>query len=185
MRKNLDPATIKSAAKGDERAFSVLYEHYKPLVFSICLRIGKSPDLAEDLTQEIFVTVFKKLKTFAFDSQLSTWLYRIAVNQVLMYFRSNKKRLQFLTVDELTPNLIPFYQLSLDERILLDDALGQLAPGYGTIFELKEIFGYDHREIGNLLGISEGTSKSQAHKAKQRLQKLVNRKANPKLVTTL
>jgi RNA polymerase sigma-70 factor (ECF subfamily) len=136
---------------------------------------------AEDLTQDAFLQVFRKLATFRGDSALSTWLYRIAVNTVLMHFR--KKALKQVSLDE------PFNQdaklvrreygskdgrlVGSVDRIALSRAIKELPDGYRTIFLLHEVEGYEHQEIAELLDCSVGNSKSQLHKAKLRIRELL------------
>src|SRR5436189_5292429 len=136
---------------------------------------------AEDLTQDAFLQVFRKLATFRGDSALSTWLYRIAVNTVLMHFR--KKALRQISLDE------PYNQdakqvrreygsrdgrlVSSVDRIALARAIKELPVGYRTIFLLHEVEGYEHQEIAELLDCSVGNSKSQLHKAKLRIRELL------------
>jgi len=136
---------------------------------------------AEDLTQDAFLQVFRKLGTFRGDSALSTWLYRIAVNTVLMHFR--KKALKQISLDE------PYSQdakvvrreygsrddrlTGCVDRIALARAIKELPDGYRTIFLLHEVEGYEHQEIAELLDCSVGNSKSQLHKAKLRIRELL------------
>jgi RNA polymerase sigma-70 factor (ECF subfamily) len=136
---------------------------------------------AEDLTQDAFMQVFRKLATFRGDSALSTWLYRIAVNTVLMHFR--KKALKQISLDEPYNNdarTVRREYGSKDDRlsgcvdrIALTRAIRELPDGYRTIFLLHEVEGYEHQEIAELLDCSVGDSKSQLHKAKLRIRELL------------
>jgi RNA polymerase sigma-70 factor (ECF subfamily) len=138
---------------------------------------------AEDLTQEAFLQVFRKLPTFRGDSALSTWMYRVAVNTVLMYFRK-RGRPQF-SIDEEPANnengkskkrdygTIDFQLSGCVDRIALARAIRELPHGYRTIFLLHEVEGYEHREIARLLKCSIGNSKSQLHKARLRMRELL------------
>src|SRR5580704_4797715 len=135
---------------------------------------------AEDLTQEAFLHVFRKLAAFRADSALSTWLYRVTVNTVLMYFR--KKSLCVVSVDQPSnddnpmPREFPTTDCRLTscvDRMALNRALAELPNGYRKIFLLHEIAGYEHREIAKFLGCSVGNSKSQLHKARQRIRELL------------
>jgi RNA polymerase sigma-70 factor (ECF subfamily) len=136
---------------------------------------------AEDLTQDAFMQVFRKLSTFRGDSALSTWLYRIAVNTVLMHFR--KKALRQISLDEpynQDARLVRREYGSKDDRlsgcvdrIALTRAIRELPHGYRTIFLLHEVEGYEHQEIAELLDCSVGNSKSQLHKAKLRIRELL------------
>ena len=136
---------------------------------------------AEDLTQDAFLQVFRKLENFRGDSALSTWLYRVAVNTVLMHFR--KKGLKHVSLDEPAtrePGSPKREYGRVDERlsnsvdrIALTRAMNDLPAGYRTIFLMHEVKGYDHREIARLLSCSIGNSKSQLHRAKAKMRDLM------------
>jgi RNA polymerase sigma-70 factor, ECF subfamily len=174
---------VKRAQIGDADAFASLFHAHKAKVYSVCLRMTNNTAEAEDLTQDAFLQVFRKLATFRGDSALSTWLYRIAVNTVLMHFR--KKALKQVSLDE------PFSQdakvvrreygsrddrlTGCVDRIALARAIKELPDGYRTIFLLHEVEGYEHQEIAELLDCSVGNSKSQLHKAKLRIRELLGR----------
>jgi RNA polymerase sigma-70 factor (ECF subfamily) len=170
---------VREALDGDADAFASLFHLHKHRVFAVCLRMTNNIAEADDLTQEVFIQAFRKLSTFRGESALSTWLYRLAVNSALMHFRKHPhpqvsldetgehdgagltKREHGRPDDRLTSSL---------DRIALVRALEALPRGYRTIFELHEIGGYDHREIARLLHCSVGNSKSQLHKAKERIR---------------
>jgi RNA polymerase sigma-70 factor, ECF subfamily len=174
---------VQRAQQGDSDAFATLFHSHKARIYSVCLRMTNNTAEAEDLTQDAFVQVFRKLATFRGDSALSTWLYRIAVNTVLMYFR--KKTLRQISLDE------PYSQdaktvrreygsrddrlTGCVDRIALARAITELPTGYRTIFLLHEVEGYEHQEIAELLKCSVGNSKSQLHKAKLRIRELLAR----------
>src|SRR5256886_1482179 len=174
---------VKRAQQGDSDAFASLFYSHKARIYSVCLRMTNNTAEAEDLTQDAFLQVFRKLATFRGDSALSTWLYRIAVNTVLMHFR--KKALRQVSLDE------PYNQdakqvrreygsrdgrlVSSVDRIALARAIKELPVGYKTIFLLHEVEGYEHQEIAELLDCSVGNSKSQLHKAKLRIRELLGR----------
>lgn len=178
-----DVDVIRLAQQGDADAFASLFHTHKTRIYSLCLRMTNNTAEAEDLTQEAFLQVFRKLPTFRGDSALSTWLYRIAVNTVLMHFR--KKTPRQVSLDEpYERDGKPFRREygSLDgrlacsvERIALTQAIKELPDGYRTIFLLHEVDGYDHREIAELLDCSVGNSKSQLHKAKLRIREFLKR----------
>src|SRR5450755_2129450 len=188
-RLDSDLDLLKRAQQGDADAFASLFHVHKAKVYSVCLRLTNNTAEAEDLTQDAFVQVFRKLATFRGDSALSTWLYRIAVNTVLMRFR--KKALRQISLDE------PCNQVERSgrreygtsdtrlagsiDRIALTRAIGELPEGYRTIFLLHEVEGYEHQEIAELLGCSAGNSKSQLHKAKLRMRDFL---ANPPATRT-
>jgi len=183
VRYDSDLNLIKRAQQGDADAFACLFHSHKARIYSVCLRMTNNTAEAEDLTQDAFLQVFRKLATFRGDSALSTWLYRIAVNTVLMHFRKNA--LRQISLDE------PYSQdakvvrreygsrddrlTGCVDRIALARAIKDLPDGYRTIFLLHEVEGYEHQEIAELLDCSVGNSKSQLHKAKLRIRELLGR----------
>jgi RNA polymerase sigma-70 factor, ECF subfamily len=179
---NSDAALVRRALDGDGDAFASLFHLHKSRVYAVCLRMTKNTAEADDLTQDVFIQVFRKLSTFRGESALSTWLYRLAVNTALMHFRKQAPRQVSLDDNsDHDANPVPKREhgrrddrlsSSLD-RIALTRALESLPAGYRTIFELHEIKGYGHREIAKLLRCSVGNSKSQLHKAKQRIREFL------------
>jgi RNA polymerase sigma-70 factor (ECF subfamily) len=169
---------VKHAQLGDSDAFASLFHRHKARVYSVCLRLTNNAAEAEDLTQDAFVQVFRKLSSFRGDSALSTWLYRIAVNTVLMRFR--KKALRQVSLDEPYTQDTRFIHREYGrkdarlagsiDRIALTRAIAELPTGYRTVFLLHEVEGYEHQEIAELLNCSVGNSKSQLHKAKLRIR---------------
>jgi len=184
-----DLELVKRAQRGDSDAFAALFYAHKPRVYSLCLRMTNNTAEAEDLTQDAFLQVFRKLATFRGDSALSTWLYRVAVNTVLMHFR--KKGLRQVSLDESSSQdtrVVKREYGSLDERlsgcvdrIALARAMQDLPAGYRTIFLLHEIKGYEHQEIARILRCSVGNSKSQLHKAKLKMRELLGYHKNEML----
>jgi RNA polymerase sigma-70 factor, ECF subfamily len=180
---NSDRVLVQRALHGDADAFSTLFQVHKGRVYAVCLRMTNNTADADDLTQEAFIQAFRKLATFRGESALSTWLHRVAVNTALMHFR--RQSTPHASLDQpagAETSKREFGQhdnhlsCSLD-RIALVRALEALPAGYRTIFELHEISGYGHREIAKLLRCSVGNSKSQLHKAKQRIREcLVSRR---------
>jgi RNA polymerase sigma-70 factor (ECF subfamily) len=180
-RLETDLDLVKRAQEGDTDAFASLFYSHKARIYSVCLRMTNNTAEAEDLTQDAFLQVFRKLATFRGDSALSTWLYRIAVNTVLMHFR--KKALKQVSLDEpysQDAKLVRREYGSRDDRlsgtvdrIALARAITELPYGYRTIFLLHEVEGYEHQEIAELLDCSVGNSKSQLHKAKLRIRELL------------
>jgi RNA polymerase sigma-70 factor (ECF subfamily) len=181
-----DAELVKKAQQGDADAFATLFYTHRPRVYSLCLRMTNNTAEAEDLTQDAFLQVFRKLSTFRGDSALSTWLYRVAVNTVLMHFR--KKGLRQVSLDESSnqdTRLLKREYGSVDERlsgsvdrIALARAMQELPAGYRTIFLLHEIKGYEHQEIARILRCSVGNSKSQLHKAKLKMRELLGYEKN-------
>jgi RNA polymerase sigma-70 factor, ECF subfamily len=169
---------ISRVVKGEEEAFAELYEAHKSHVYSLCLRMTANVAEAEDLTQDAFIQVFRKLGTFRGDSALSTWIYRVASNTALMHFR--KKVLRQVSLDQPTSQDAPKEQFDLSQddgrlrgtvdRIALIRAIGELPHGYRTIFLLHDAEGYGHQEIARLLKCSIGNSKSQLHKARLKIR---------------
>jgi RNA polymerase sigma-70 factor (ECF subfamily) len=174
----------RRAQAGDADAFATLFHAHKTRVYSLCLRMTSNVAEAEDLAQDAFLQVFRKLATFRGDSALSTWLYRITVNTVLMHFR--RKSLFRVPLDEPLDNTAGTKSIRREHgtrdgrleisvtRVALTRAIGELSAGYRAIFLLHEIEGYQHREIADLLGCSVGTSKSQLHKAKLRIREILS-----------
>lgn len=176
-----DADLVRRAREGDSDAFETLFNAHKTKIYSLCLRMTSNTAEAEDLTQDAFLQVFRKLGTFRGDSALSTWLYRVAVNTVLMHFR--KKGLRQVSLDEPSTQdaRVPKREHgSVDgklagtvDRIALTRAMKELPAGYRNIFLLHEVKGYEHNEIARLLRCSVGNSKSQLHKAKSRMRALL------------
>jgi len=174
---------VKRAIDGDADAFASLFQLHRGRVYAVCLRMTNNSADADDLTQEAFIQAFRKLATFRGESALSTWLHRVAVNTALMHFRKRVTAQSSLDgPSETEPGRREFgrqderLKYSLD-RIALKRALDALPFGYRTIFELHEFDGYGHREIAKILHCTVGNSKSQLHKAKQRIREcLVSRR---------
>jgi RNA polymerase sigma-70 factor (ECF subfamily) len=166
------------AAKGDMEAFEEIYRRHHRLVYGLCLRMTQNVAEAEDITQEIFITLFRKVGSFRGESAFTTWLHRLTINQVLMHFRKTKARKEEQAEDDPEqadagerasgPRATP-----LIDRIAIDGALAQLPPGYRATFVLYDIEGYEHEEVASLLGCAVGTSKSQLHKARVKLRKIL------------
>lgn len=174
---------VRLAAAGDLKAFEDIYKAHHRRVYSLCLRMTRNVSEAEDLTQDVFVQLFRKLKTFRGESSFSTWLHRITVNAVLMHFRKPVVRVEQTTYDgndqhELLRERLTASTFSVVDRISLDEALLQLAPGYRAVFILHDVEGYEHTQIGEILGCSVGTSKSQLHKARLRLRALLRKRVS-------
>ena len=172
---------IEKAKQGDAQAFEVLYNLHKRRVYSLCLRMTANAAEAEDLTQEAFLQLFRKIGTFRGESAFSTWLHRMAVNVVLMQLR--KKNLPVVpledtmeTEDEAPKKELGAADLKLAgsiDRLQLERAIERLPPGYRTIFVLHDVEGFEHNEIADIAGCSIGNSKSQLHKARIKLRELL------------
>lgn len=177
-----DHELAQQAGTGDLVAFEELYRRHYRRVYSLCLRMTANPEEAEDLTQETFIQLHKKIGSFRGDSAFTTWLHRMTVNQVLMHFRRRKSRPEYTTTDGETPvQIVQGTQnqnkMPVVDKIMLENAITQLAPGYRAVFVLHDVEGHEHREIAEMLGISEGTSKSQLHKARLKLRSLIRQQA--------
>lgn len=188
-----EASLVLTAQQGDADAFAALFNAHKAKVYSICLRMTCNSAEAEDLTQDVFLHVFRKLATFRRDSAFSTWLYRVTVNTVLMHFR--KKNLCHLSLDEPVNHAsgarvreygkVDDELVGVVDRITVSRAMKELPSGYRTVFVLHEVNGYEHHDIARLLRCSIGTSKSQLHKAKARIRELLrleSRHARPTAV---
>jgi len=177
---------VRQAQLGDKEAFARLYETHKRRVYAICLRITREKAEAEDCAQEAFLQCFQKLPTFRGDSALSTWLYRLTVNVVLMRLRTSHGKPVSLdtggtqedSAEGTMLNACPVDDLQLTgaiDRIAIHRALRKLPPGYRTIFLLHDVEGKAHSEIARELGCSIGNSKSQLHQARVRLRRFLRR----------
>ena len=173
---------IDRAKQGDAGAFEYLYDLHKRRVYSLCLRMTGNTAAAEDLTQEAFLQLFRKIGTFRGESAFSTWLHRMAVNVVLMQLR--KKNLPVVPIDETSegeeegtirkePGAPDSRLAGSIDRLHLQRAVDELPPGYRTIFVLHDVEGYEHNEIAEMIGCSIGNSKSQLHKARIKLRDLL------------
>lgn len=170
---------IQRAQAGDGQAFSTLYAMHKRRVYSLCLRMVHHVEDAEDLTQEAFLQIYRKLHTFRGESAFSTWLHRVVVNVVLMSLRKRTGRelpLEDMAQEEerdVPQAVLAFEDPELRQslsRIALERALDHLPPGYRLVFALHDIFGYEHQEAAEMLGCSAGNCKSQLHKARMKLR---------------
>jgi RNA polymerase sigma-70 factor (ECF subfamily) len=175
-----DLELARRAAAGDAAAFEKLYEQHHRRVYSLCLRMLGSASQAEDMTQEAFLQVYKKIGSFRGDSAFTTWLHRLTVNQVLMHFRKRGVKLEHTSEEGDFTNVVetPIQstrRISMVDRLGLERAISELPPGYRTVFVLHDVEGYEHEEIANLLNVSIGTSKSQLHKARMRLRELLTK----------
>ena len=175
---------IRLAQQGDAAAFETIYQLHSRRVYALCLRMSGDPVEAEDLTQEAFLQLFRKIHTFRGESAFSSWMHRLTANIVLMRFR--KKRPVPVSLEEIArpddetdrPTFeigVPDLRLTgLFDRLNLHAALEQLPRGYKSMFVLHDVHGYEHNEIASMLGCSVGNSKSQLHKARKRLRELLH-----------
>ncbi len=174
---------IRMAQRGDEGAFERLYRLHSARVYALCMRMLRNADEAEDSTQEVFLHVFRKIQGFRGASAFSTWLHRVAVNTVLMRIRGSKQAKAALVenTEGNEENGIPRREFGAPDlhlegyidRAAIENAIKQLPPRCKLMFVLYDIQGYAHSEIAKLLGCSVGNAKSQLHKARVRLRKLL------------
>lgn len=180
-----DADAVRLAQKGDAAAFERVYRLHSRRVYSLCVRMVKDPAEAEDLAQDVFLHLFRKIGTFRGESAFSTWLHRMTVNIVLMRLR--RKRIAKISVDAITnpgdesdaqPTEFGCPDLRLNgviDRIALQTAVDELAPGYRAIFILHDVQGFKHTEIAQIFGFSVGNSKSQLHKARALIRQLLQK----------
>jgi RNA polymerase sigma-70 factor (ECF subfamily) len=182
-RSATEAEAIRLAQAGDAAAFEHLYQLHSRRVYALCLRMVGNPSDAEDLMQEAFLQLFRKIGTFRGESAFSTWLHRMTVNVVLMRLR--KKSLPAASLEEATepdeetggPRKdfgAPDLRLSgAVDRVNLERSIEKLPRGYRTVFVLHDVQGFEHNEIAGIMGCSVGNSKSQLHKARTRLRELL------------
>lgn len=156
-----DYTLAQRTVAGDIHAFEQLYERHNRRVYSLCLRMTNNSTDAEDLTQEVFVQVFRKISSFRGQAAFTTWLHRLTVNQVLMHFRKRGVRLEKTTEEGETPVQVVMgtenpRTMPIIERLALNDAIAQLPPGYRLVFTLHDIEGREHEEIAAMLGRFSG-----------------------------
>jgi RNA polymerase sigma-70 factor (ECF subfamily) len=167
---------IENSRNGDPNAFQMLYENYSRYVYRRCLRFTHDPATAEDLSQDVFIQVWRKISSFRGDSTFKTWLHRIATNVVFMHLRNNRRHpppeqydlwaRDGRYVEERFPSSPP----RLDDCLLLHQVVSTLSPGHRTALILHDVAGYKHREIAQILSIPSGTSKSNLYRARQRIR---------------
>ena len=170
-----DTALVASVQAGDVDAFEALYKQHAARIYSLASRMAGSPDEGEDLVQEIFLQAYRKLGSFKGDASVGTWLYRLAVNHCLDFVRSRRAKMGRVTdtldaagsFEPVSPRETPLTRLDLAR------AIEQLPPGCREAFVLHDVEGFEHREIAAMLGIAEGTSKSQVFKARMKLRGLL------------
>ena len=176
-----DSELILRAQEGDEQACAAIFDLHRRRVYSTCLLMTKNVSDAEDLMQDAFIQIFRGLRSFRGDSAFSTWIYRVVVNTVLMTRR--KRHLKEVSLDE--PATLDYSPVPREfgrddtklvgavDRVALTQAANELPEGCRTIFMLHEVEGYEHHEIAEQLSCSIGNSKSQLHKARLKMRKLL------------
>ena len=165
---------VKDCKKGVRKAQFELYQLYSKAMFNICLRMLKNEADAEDLLQNSFIDVFTKLDTFRFQSTIGAWIKRIVVNNCINFLK--KRRLYFEEIDDRIGDREDT-QVEEEPRLsvqAIKDAIFQLPDGYRVVFSLYQMEGYDHKEIAEILNVSEQTSKSQYSRARKKLRELLS-----------
>lgn len=173
-----DFALAQRVAEADRTAFEILYKRHYRRVYSVVMRMAQNASEAEDLTQEVFIQLYRKAGSFRGESAFTTWLHRMTVNQVLMHFRKRSNKDERTTDDGETPEQIvngteSAARMPVVNRLALNKAIAQLPNGYRTVFVLHDVEGYEHEEIARFMQFSVGTSKSQLHKARLKLRNLL------------
>jgi RNA polymerase sigma-70 factor (ECF subfamily) len=169
------PDLVARCQAGDVDAFAELYARHSARIFSLASRMAGSPETGEDLLQEIFLQAYRKIGGFKGDAAVGTWLYRLALNHCLDFVRSRQAKMEKATaaIDEESGPPIVARRESPIERLDLERAIRQLPEGCREVFVLHDVEGYEHKEIAAMLGIAEGTSKSQVFKARMKLRALL------------
>jgi RNA polymerase sigma factor (sigma-70 family) len=168
-----DSDLLEGCLAGNRQMQEALYRRFSPLMYAVCLRYAGNAPEAEDILQEGFIKVFKKLDSFRREGSFEGWIRRIFVNTAIEHFRRKK---YLVPVTEKEEGSLEGNYLSALDGLAEKDILKlvqELSPGYRTVFNMYGVEGYSHKEIAALLGISEGTSKSQLSRAKSILQGLV------------
>ncbi len=174
---------IEQLRAGKTGGFEFIYNLHKRRVYNLCLRISGNRAIAEELTQDAFLNVFRKIHTFRGEAAFSTWLHRVAANCALMYIREQKSRIAEAPLQDYEETDDGNQRETLGrpdaslavclDRVELEHAIDQLPPGYRLVLVLHDIEGYEHSEIAEVLGCSVGNTKSQLHKARLKLRKLL------------
>jgi RNA polymerase sigma factor (sigma-70 family) len=178
---------IKGCIDGNRQMQELLYKKFSQKMYGVCLRYSGNVDDANDLLQEGFIKVFKNLLKFRGDGSLEGWIRRIFVNTSIEHFR---KKVKLYNVTEVQENTIEDTDLNILDTLAEKDIIilvNELSPGYKTVFNMHVIEGYSHKEIADMLGITEGTSKSQLARAKgvlkKSLEKMINKTTNDTINT--
>lgn len=182
MNKNSEYELIKKCAEGDRVAQKKLYEQYARVMFGVCLRYCSNGEEAKDILQEGFMKVFNKIGQFAQTGSFEGWMKRIFVNTALEYYRINKVHMYHSDSEAAAENQYNDYTVERMGQKEILEVMNKLAPGYRMVLNLFIVEGYGHAEIAEMLGISEGTSKSQLSRARVILQEELSKIMNYKHV---
>ena len=174
-----DLELAQRCGQGDPDAFEQLYRAHAGRLYTLIVRMVASAETAEDLLQEVFLNAYRKVNLFRGDSSLGTWLYRLAVNHCLDVLRGRQAKMTRVTesLDEdgaAEPAAVSPVVPTAVSRLDLERAIARLPPGCRTAFVLHDVEGFEHNEIARMLGVSEGTSKSQVHKARMKLRAMLS-----------
>lgn len=172
--KNKHAKLIERCVDGDQKAFFEIYKLYSKAMFNICYRIMGSQEAAEDVLQEAFVNAFQNIKSYQGKASFGAWLKKIVVNKAISYLR--KQQLELVELDDRIDLQHEDTQDDIDLVLKVDlirDAIQKLPNGFRVVFSLYLLEGYDHKEISEILGISESTSKSQYNRAKKKLKEIL------------
>jgi RNA polymerase sigma-70 factor, ECF subfamily len=172
-----DAEIVARSRAGDSEAFETLYRRHAGRIYTLASRMAGSAEDGEDLLQEIFLQVYRKLESFKGDASVGTWLYRLAVNHCLDYVRSRRAKMNKLTetlnagtsFEPVAPRETPIARMDLER------AIERLPDGCREAFVLHDVEGFDHKEVARLMDIAEGTSKSQVFKARAKLRVLLKK----------
>ena len=164
---------LEGCRRGDRRLQHELYNRYAPKMYGVCLRYASNAEEAEDILQEGFIKIFNKIDSYRGEGSFEGWIRRIFVNTAIEHYR---KKIYLQPITETEENTVEGKYLSVLDNLAEKDIIQlvqQLSPGYRTVFNMYVVEGYSHKQIAEMLGISEGTSKSQLSRAKLILQDLV------------
>lgn len=167
-----DDDLVDRCRRGDMGAFETIYRRHSAPLFSLVYRMMGNAGEAEDLLQEIFLLAYRKLSTYQGQAALGTWLFRVATNRCLDHLRSrlNRDRSKTNALQEVSTGLPALPPEMVAERLDLERSIARLPDSYRAAFLLYDVEGFDHREVAEMLGIAEGTSKSLVHKARLKIR---------------
>jgi RNA polymerase sigma factor (sigma-70 family) len=172
---------IKGCIEGNPQMQRLLYDRFASMMYAVCLRYSENTEDADDVMQEGFIKVFKSLSKFRAEGSFEGWVRRIFINTSIEHYR---KKVKFYNVSEVHENIIDDNELNALDSLATKDVMNiinELSPGYKQVFNLHVIEGYSHKEIADMLGITEGTSKSQLARAKGVLKKIIETRIDKKI----
>ena len=173
MHMDSDPILVRRALEGDERAMRFLWARHAPHIDAVVRRLVGDDDLAADIAQEVWIQIFRALPSYRGDAQFGTWAHRIAVNRTLNALRRTRRLAKIETdIEDDAASVEPEGERNLLMQSI-EEAAARLAPGARTVFILHDVEGHEHTEVARILGCSVGTSKSQLHKARLKLRRLL------------